>query len=345
MARDPITHVIVMDGTLSTLHPTMESNAGLTYRLLCETPASARLSLHYVEGIQWYRWRHLIDVAAGIGINAHIRRAYGNIASRYRPGDRIFLFGFSRGAYAVRSLAGIIDQIGLLKSEHATERHVRAIFRHYKRKSVSPGGQAFARRFCHSETPIEMIGVWDTVKSLGITYPLLWRLAPQPTDFHDHDLGPSVKHGYQALAMDENRTAFAPVMWVSHGDWQGHLEQAWFRGAHSDVGGDVKHFQAGRPLSNIPLVWMLERAEACGLQLPDGWRSRFPMDPDAPFHGSMRGLGKFYLLRKKRVQLADPSEYIHPSALSRRQRPKRRLWHWGKPSGGEFPPRRAVSEP
>jgi len=329
MAREPITHVIVMDGTLSTLRHEMATNAGLTYRLLAESPEATRMSLNYVEGIQWYTWTGLIDVIAGIGINGQIRRAYGYIASRYRPGDRIYLFGFSRGAFAVRSLAGIIDQIGLLKSGHATERHIRQAFRYYKQDSLSDAGKTFATNHCHAQTPIEMVGVWDTVKSLGIQYPLLWRLAPQATDFHTHDLGPSIKNGFHALARDETRNAFAPVMWNTKGDFEGHVEQMWFRGAHGDVGGDIGGFLRARPLSNIPLVWMLEKAEGCGLTLPADWRKRFPVDPNAPAHGRFRGLAKYFLFRRKRVMFADPSEHLHPSAeIPVPIRRPRRQWRW-----------------
>jgi len=313
MTRKPINHVVIMDGTLSSLQPEFESNAGLTYKLLCRLAPSAHMSLFYVEGIQWCNMYSLIDLAAGRGITRQIQKAYGFIAARYRPGDRIFLFGFSRGAYAVRSLAGVIDQIGLLRQEFATQRHVDRVFRHYRNSKPGKAAASFAQLYCHPETPIEMIGVWDTVKSLGIPYPLLWRLAPQPVDFHNAALGPSVRNGFHALALNETRKAFAPVLWHTRPDWNGHLEQAWFRGAHPDVGGQIGGFSKARPLANIPLVWMLEKAESCGLPLPGGWRAEFPTDPTAPAYGTFRGIGKYFLLRQKRRPLQDPSEYIHPS--------------------------------
>ncbi len=313
MTRAPINHVVVMDGTLSSLQPELESNAGLTYKLLCRVAPSARMSLLYEEGIQWCNIHSLVDLAAGRGITAQIQRAYGHVAARYRPGDRIYLFGFSRGAYAVRSLAGVIDRIGLLRQEYATESYIIRVFRHYRNHADHPSVRAFARIHCHESTPIEMIGVWDTVKALGIQYPVLWRLAPQPVDFHNTALGQSVRNGFHALALDETRTAFRPVMWHSQPGWNGHLEQAWFRGAHPDVGGQIGRFHVARPLSNIPLVWMLERAERCGLPLPPKWRQEFPTDPTAPPHGTIRGIGKMFLSRKRRIPLLDRSEYIHPS--------------------------------
>jgi len=313
MTRDSIDHVVILDGTLSSLVPERQSNAGITYKLLCEQAGRSRLSLHYQPGIQWMTWSGLIDVIAGHGLTRQIEIAYGNIASRYRPGDRIYLFGFSRGAYAVRSLAGVIDSIGLLRPEHATERNIRQVFRFYRDTQPSDAARQFAKTHCEPDIHIEMIGVWDTVKALGISWPLLWRFSPRPTNFHNHTLGQTTRHGFHALAMDETRQAFTPVLWASKPGWKGRLEQIWFRGSHGDVGGFLGRFQAARPLANIPLVWMLDRAESCGLALPAGWRDRFPTDPMAPAHGAWRGVAKFYLFRRRRVMLQDPSESLHLS--------------------------------
>jgi len=319
MERPSINHVVIMDGTLSSLGPNLESNAGLTWKLLRELTPARNLSITYEAGIQWCNWHSMVDLAAGIGINGQIRRAYGFIASRYRPGDRIFLFGFSRGAYAVRSLAGVIDLIGLLKPEHATEVNIRQAFRYYMNRPKSDFLQTFAKDKCTPDVEIEMIGVWDTVKALGIQYPVLWRLAPQATDFHNHEIGQSVRNGFHALALDETRTAFSPVLWRCRKGWTGHLEQAWFRGSHADVGGHIGNFTAARPLSNIPLVWMLDHAERCGLPLPVGWRDRFPMDPNAPAHGTYRGIAKYFLYRRKRETLRDASEFLHESVAQSRR--------------------------
>ncbi|MBT6542632.1 MAG: DUF2235 domain-containing protein, partial [Rhodobacteraceae bacterium] len=107
-ARMPRNHVIIIDGTMCALTPSgYETNAGISYKLVCETGAA---SVHYEPGIQWRDWSSALEVALGRGINEQIRRAYGVLASRYRPGDRIYLIGYSRGAYAVRSLAGVIDK-------------------------------------------------------------------------------------------------------------------------------------------------------------------------------------------------------------------------------------------
>lgn len=320
--RGPVDHVIILDGTLSSLKPGEETNAGMAYKLLCEMTPAANLSLYYQRGVQWDSWRKAGDVIMGRGINRSIRRAYGVIASRYRPGDRIFLFGYSRGAFAVRSLAGVIDRVGLLQAEHATVRNIRQAYRHYENNNGSEAGRRFAELFCHTEVGIEMIGVWDTVKALGLRVPLLWRLTESRHAFHNHMLSSVVAHGYHALAMDETREVFEPVMWFCPTDWQGDMEQVWFRGAHGDIGGQLGGFSAARPLSNIPFVWMMDKAAGCNLLLPEGWQDRFEQDPDAPAVGTIRSWGKLFLARRRRVIGRDASESIHPTATDHKPKAK-----------------------
>lgn len=319
--RGRVDHIVILDGTMSSLDPGMESNAGRTYRLLCEMASSAQTSLRYEQGAQWRSWRDAIAVAEGKGINRQIRRAYGFIASRYKPGDRIFLLGYSRGAYAVRSLAGVIDRVGLLRQEHATVRNIRQIYRHYQCSPNSDAAAQFARQYCHSSVEIEMIGVWDTVKALGNRLPWFSRFSESQHEFHTPTLGDNIRHGYHALAMDENRQAFQPVMWKTRPGWKGVLEQVWFRGAHSDIGGQLSGREAARPLANIPLVWMLEKAAGCGVVLPDGWQDRFAQDVSATSMGTIGGWGKLFFLRRKRVIGADPSEYVHASVQASGQAP------------------------
>ena len=310
--RGPVTHVLILDGTMSSLAKGYETNAGLTYKLLHEV-AGSDLSLYYEAGIQWRDWRATGDIILGRGINRQILRAYGYLASRYHPGDRIFLFGFSRGAYAVRSLAGVIDRIGLLRAEEATERNVHLAFRHYQCSPNSAAAEEFARAYCHGDTHIEMVGVWDTVKALGLRIPILWRFRVDANGFHNHQLGHTTRHGFHALALDETRNAYTPVLWDCPPTFDGHVEQVWFRGCHSDVGGQLCGIHAARPLANIPLVWMLERAEGCALRLPSDWRARFPQDVRAPSVGTWTGWGKILLLRSPRVVGRDMSERLHDS--------------------------------
>ncbi|WP_369597074.1 DUF2235 domain-containing protein [Oceanicola sp. 22II-s10i] len=311
-----MTHVIVLDGTMSTLDAGDETNAGLTY-LLLQNRGGADLSLYYEAGIQLQSWRHMWDVMVGKGINRQIRRAYGYLASRYRPGDRIFLFGYSRGAFAVRSLAGIIDRVGLLQADKATERNVEMAYRHYRAGAAGLASAAFSRANCHEHVTVEMIGAWDTVKALGVRLPLVWMLTEKAHEFHNLHLSHCVRAGFHALALEETRDAYAPIKWTSDPEWSGRLEQVWFPGSHGDVGGQLGGEHGSRGLSNISLVWMLTQAEACGLVLPDRWRDRFPTDVEAPSIGTWQGLGKFFLLRHRRTVGDDPSERLHETTVER----------------------------
>lgn len=317
-ARGSIDHIIILDGTLSSLNPGQEGNCGLLFKLLTEGQRSAHRRVYYEPGMQWEGWRQAMNIVEGKGINRQIRRAYGWLASQYREGDRIYLFGYSRGAYAVRSLAGVIDRVGLLKREHATERGVRLAYRHYQNPLHSTASEAFRRSFCHEQPMIEMVGVWDTVKSLGLKLPFFWIWSARKHAFHNHELGRSIRHGFHALAIHETRVAFEPVLWTCPPHWSGNVQQAWFRGAHGDIGGMIGDDRSARALANIPLVWMLERAQTVGLPLPEDWRTRYPCDPRAPMVGTLRGWGMLFLFRRKRRMLRDPSEMIHPSAEGQR---------------------------
>ncbi|MDO5641912.1 MAG: DUF2235 domain-containing protein [Paracoccus sp. (in: a-proteobacteria)] len=308
MSRRPVTHVLLIDGTFASLMEGRSSNIGQFYRLLVGQHRPD-LRLRYAAGQQWEAWRGLLGLAMGRGLGGRIRDGYGWLASGYRPGDRIFLLGYSRGAFAVRSLAAMIGRIGLLRMEHATERNIRQVWRAYQQgqDGGAPG------RLCHDRAPIAFLGAFDTVMALGIRLPVLWMLTEPRFRFHDQRLGGHVARGAQALALSETRAAFQPILWDSMTRPPGEITQMWFRGAHADIGGQLLGDEAARPLANIPLVWMLEQAGAAGLPLPADWRARYPGDPGAPSVGNWRGWGKAFLARSPRIAGIDISEELHPS--------------------------------
>ena len=317
--RPPRTHVFIVDGTLSTLDDGCQTHAGQLYHLLKSHQSGARRTVTYHAGVQGTGWRRWARAALGIGVNDAIRLGYATLASRYRPGDQIFLFGYSRGAYAVRSLAGLIGKVGLLRQDQAAERRVRRAFRHYRCGDFcSSSISAFRRAHCHDHTPITAICCWDTVKSLGLPFPVLSRFYPMATEFHDHELGPSVKAAFHALALDEDRTAYRPILWRCNGDWNGTLEQVWFAGAHGDVGGERGCDDAAAPLSNLSMIWMLERAERSGLALPEGWREALAADHTAPMVGCRTGIARLFLLRAPRAYAPGiHGQSLHPSVAER----------------------------
>ena len=317
------THVVLLDGTMSSLEPGCETSIGLIYRLLERDTTHC---LYYEPGIAWRGWRHVTEIMAGVGINHQIRRGYMFLANRYRPGDKVFLIGYSRGAYAARALAGMVDRIGLLLPEHADEETVLAAYEHYRRDPTHPEARSFASRFCHKRAGITAVAVFDTVQAVGIRWPLLWRLFPAVHAFRSHRLGQSVAHGFHAMALDETRVAYALDRWRTRGTRTRSVEQVWFRGTHGDLGGQTGGFRASRPLANVPLVWMMSRLEHVGLDLPDGWEGAFPTDPTAPSVGNWRGFGPLFLARRRRIVGLDPSESVHESARGHRSAAKVREW-------------------
>ncbi len=309
----PICQIVLMDGTFASLTEGRRSSIARIHAMLSgeygALPAPVRM--HYAPGQQWDAWRTLPELTMGSALERHICNAYAWLAREWRPGNPLFFFGYSRGAFAVRSLAGMIGRVGLLTHAHATRRNVQLAWQLYRN-----GGDSLVRRLdsglCHPTVPIRMIGVFDTVMALGIRLPLLWILTEPRFRFHDAHLGAEVEHGVQALALDETRAAFQPLIWDS-ASAPGRVEQMWFRGCHPDVGGQLSGLEYARPLANIPLVWMMTRAEAFGLPLPEGWGRHFPCDATAPSVGSWRRWGKAFLARAPRLAGADPSEVLHPS--------------------------------
>lgn len=317
VGRGPITHVVIMDGTLSSLDDGFETNAGLTFKLCCEMADiganSTNMLVRYEAGIQWQGLEDTMSVIEGRGINEQIMRVYGGLASRYRHGDKIFLFGYSRGAYAVRSLAGFIDKVGLLRAQDATVRNTKMAYRHYQTDPNATSSRSFAARHCHKSVVIDMLGVWDTVAAVGLHFPVFWRFSKVFHEFHDLLPPQCALRSYHALAHDERRRAYAPVMFETNPRSDQVLQQMWFPGSHSDVGGQLSGHNPERKLSNATLVWMLDKAEQAGLDLPNGWRQRFLSDPHGRSIGMSKGWGKFFWLRRKRVVGGDPSEMVHPA--------------------------------
>lgn len=310
------THVILLDGTMSSLQVGDETNIGLTYRLLQDLPADAGVRVYYEPGIQWRGLRRAHEVMAGIGINRQIRRAYTWLAAKYRPGDRVILMGYSRGAYAVRSLGGLIDRMGLLRPDSVTEARVEHLYTLYREAPFGQDADNLKALHCLPDVPITFLGVFDTVRALGIRLPLIWRMLPLPHPYHTHTLGPNVRVARQALALDETRAAYEPILWNTTQAHPGQdVRQLWFKGSHGDIGGQISGIVAVRARANISLIWMLKEVEAVGLSLPGNWAERFPTDPKAPSVGTFRGFGKLFWLRRRRVTGYDPSEGFHDSAL------------------------------
>ena len=191
----------------------------------------------------------------GVGLKRNVQRAYMFCALNYQPGDEIYIFGFSRGAYTARAVAGIIGRVGLVYPRHFDR--FEEVWRHYRRRSQAP-------ELADPNVPIKCVGVWDTVGSYGIPAGFgLGAIARMFTwrelHFHDTGLGHKVGVALHAMAIDEHRRPFAPTPWTRKIDAAlptgQTCEQVWFAGAHSNVGGGY----ANHKLSDVALVWMMAR--------------------------------------------------------------------------------------
>jgi len=231
----------------------------------------------------------VIGGATGKGINKNIMDDYRYIVQNYTPGDELFLFGFSRGAYTIRSLCGLINNCGILKRSDA--RLIEAAFAHYKKPGAAyaPRGDrsvAFRQRHSHPFAKISFVGVWDTVGALGIPFSFLG-LLDRTDEFYDTKMGPNIAIARHALAIDELRTDFEPTIWQLRPGVD--LKQVWFAGTHSDVGGSyMPDKKTAALLSDIPLQWMMREAGAAGLEFESHLRNSLKPSPQASLHKSRR---------------------------------------------------------
>ena len=214
----------------------------------------------YDPGVGVHALDRLSGGMFGFGLSKNIRDGYRWLAGNFRPGDELFLFGFSRGAYTARSLAGLIRKCGILRT--ADKGLIQQAYDLYRDKDIhpdNPEATAFRASFAQ-ETRIRFIGVWDTVGSLGIPATGV----PFSRDFyqwHDTELSKIVDYAYHALAIDEHRKDFAPALWTLRKPQNIDVEQRWFIGAHSNVGGGYRN----DPLPNLALAWLQQKAKTAGL--------------------------------------------------------------------------------
>jgi hypothetical protein len=199
----------------------------------------------------------------GDGLGTNVRDAYRFLVQNYLPGDEIYLFGFSRGAYTARSLAGMIRCCGLVRKDQAGR--ISEAYDVYRQRHPDGAEKPEAVRFRAAyarEVRIKCVGVWDTVGALGVPVGrILRRLSRKKHGFHDTQLSGRIDYAFHALAIDEKRYTFEPSLWTVAPQANQVVEQVWFSGAHSDVGGGYE--ETG--LSDSALGWMLQKAEQAGL--------------------------------------------------------------------------------
>ncbi len=270
-----------------------------------------------------------VDGALGVGLSDNIINAYKFIVWNYEPGDEIYLFGFSRGAYTVRSLAGMIRRCGILKKHDLCL--IKETYDFYRDRSVEnhPGeiqSEKFIAENSYPNPQIKFLGVWDTVGALGIPHTSFRMWNKKKYKFHDLTLSSTIKFAYHAMAIDERRGLFDVNLWkqskrAKDENIEQFVEQRWFPGVHSDVGGGYREEQ----LSDIPLLWMIDNARRSGLNIDMGMavvNQDFPRflspDPLAKPHNSMSFIHKFNPIIVRTIgQKSGFNEVIDASVLER----------------------------
>jgi uncharacterized protein (DUF2235 family) len=254
--------VFCTDGTWDTV-----ANQTNVYKLYKACLTTATQVPYYDDGVgsDGTPIEKLLGGAFGEGLFQKIQDGYSKIAQVYEAGDAIFLFGFSRGAYTARSLAGMIAVSGL-PTKNFDNALVADAFAAYRATDPAQRAQllsALNAKYAMDNAKLEMVGVWDTVGSLGIPA-LLGGVDPVRYRFLSTSLHPDVQHAYHALAIDERRAEFPATLWDPASVQPGQvLEQVWFSGVHCDIGGGYPE----HGLSDTTLAWMLSKAIPLGLQI------------------------------------------------------------------------------
>ncbi|MGB5445486.1 MAG: DUF2235 domain-containing protein, partial [Psychromonas sp.] len=270
------------------------------------------------------------DHAAGATVEVSYDDEGGQTTAPHEEDDRIYMFGFSRGAFTVRVLAALVAEVGLCtqyKDEKQLDDWVRENYRYYCRSNRDNSSSNKSRPeisgllsrvwcslFCkkpvkHSDTQpsITFVGVWDTVDAYG--FPIdeittLWDKLIYPIRFPDQDLSPKVLRACHAVSLDDERQTFHPVLWNEADEKTDRIEQVWFPGVHSDVGG-------GYPRNNLALVtlnWMISRVEADvtdkGLVFVSSVRDLYTRQSDwnGPQHDSRSGLAVYYRYKPRNIE-------------------------------------------
>lgn len=235
----------------------------------------------------------ILGLAFSYGITKNIEDAYEYLMDKYEKGDTVYLFGFSRGAYTVRALAGMLNKCGLL--EKGSNNLIPYASRMY-RKDNPDAAAGFKKTFSRECKP-HFVGVWDTVKSVGLFI---------PRKFPNTKLNKDVANGYHALSIDEQRSKFQPNLWDKALPGQ-TIEQVWFAGVHSDIGGYYKE----DGLSNITLKWMLLKAFHCGLLIDIKKIESITVNHKDKLHNSL--LPFYWILGWWRRKVVDKEKYELPS--------------------------------
>jgi hypothetical protein len=283
-------------------------------------------------GTENFRPLKIFTGATGFGLSRNVKQLYKELVRIYDPGDRIFLFGFSRGAFTVRTLTDFVCKCGILdvkklssadKLEWAVRKAYKAYRLCYRTELVKLflGDREEARiihefrtQYCLPSDPsIAFVGVWDTVDAVGLPFHLgdFINLVLYRFKFPDYHLSPLVERACHALSVDDERHSFHPLLWKEDENDSKRIEQVWFAGAHSNVGGGYPK----QGMSLVALDWMLHKACAAGLRLleADWTLYRGHANVDDKLYDPRAGLGIFYRWKPRDISTLCKHNNVKPA--------------------------------
>jgi len=272
--------------------------------------------------------KRILGGAFGWGLGHNIRELYTALAKHYRPGDKIFVFGFSRGAFTARSLAGMISDVGIVdgsrtRDEEELDALVGKAYKAYRAKDCKERVEALRKSAAIHDARVHFVGVWDTVDAIGVPVDelreVIYWVARRFLRPHNDRLTDKMDHVYHAIALDDNRHTFSPSVYDESEAAAPGVHQVWFAGAHSNVGGGYPR----QGLSDVALDWMMTAAEAHGLRFDPELRDDIRRDRDvhSTLYDSRSGPAAYYRYLPRDVgelcRKANTKPKIHVTALER----------------------------
>jgi uncharacterized protein (DUF2235 family) len=325
------------DGTGNSSSSPQKTNVWRTYHALDVSPGSNQIAF-YDNGVgtSVFSVTAVLGLAFGWGLARNVRQIYGFLCRTYDPGDQIYGFGFSRGAFTMRVVMGLIASQGIVdrnlaQNERDLDRLVACAYNEFRKSTFTPSLLSFFLRPLRDlwlnayhrlngrsryqpdkniryrdnegdEPLIKFVGVWDTVDAYGLPIDELtraWDKVVWPLSVNDRSPSPRIGRACHALALDEQRESFEPMLWNEEGVGDDRILQVWFPGVHSNVGG-------GYPDDGLALVsldWMLtESAKNGGLTYLPEERERYQPNSNGPLYDSRSGTGVLYRLAPRKIE-------------------------------------------
>jgi len=340
--------VVCCDGTWNTRN-NMDGNTPAPtnvvkfHALLAATDKDGKAQERYYRpgvGTSGSKYARALGGAIGRDIDNDIKSAYKWLAEHYQAGDRVYFVGFSRGAYAARSLAGMIGTVGLLDltdpavPDENKWRAVEAALEAYQARKLKQESDTSLQSLenlksdigisgrAPDKVAIDFLGVWDTVGSLGIPDDLglmnMLSGGAKKYRFHDTQLGKIVRTARHAVGIDERRGDFSPTMWTGIDSDERDVKQVWFAGVHGDIGGSY----GDHDLGDVTLRWMMQEASTAGLEFRENAFDDLSDAPRGQLHDSVTGVFSHRRTRPRNVpDLSTTTPELSPAVAVRRLNP------------------------